>query len=324
MVNNLKTSLLKTSLLKTSLLSAAVLSPLAIGAHGSPSWAQTTDASSELITLCRYDPNSGIPNVFGMRTYITLTEVEGNTNFLLEKFPAIVANPEATEPAVQNQPADVSSTRSLTLYNLPIDEARQFMIDEPYYYATLLDVAVSDIGDGFAAVDATLGCGQVAAEPESPPAESPLPESPEPSPEPPSTEDPAPETPPVDMPAEPTVSDLPNGNYRLVSADFPNRIVTDEELLESGGALFLFRKFGDTVTGSFSFIDHEGGSCITGIVEGNTITGDSFAYSDVVRAGTFLELGTEVEEGRYEGSVLNLEDFSRINAGTRLPVESCP
>lgn len=150
-----------------------------------------------------------------------------------------------------------------------------------------------------------------------------------------------PETPPTDIPEAPpeevtppatpeaesdalNLSALPNGNYRVVSADLPFETITDERLLETGGALFLFRKFGDEVTGVYSFIDSEGGSCIAGTLEGNTVTGESFAYSENPREGTFLTLGTPVGEGRYEGSVLDLSSFSRINAGTRLPVESCP
>lgn len=149
-----------------------------------------------------------------------------------------------------------------------------------------------------------------------------------------------PETPPADIPEAPpevtppatpeaesealNLSALPNGNYRVVSADLPFEITTDEELLESGGTLFLFRKFGDEVTGVYSFIDSEGGSCISGTLEGNTVTGESFAYSENPREDTFLTLGTPVGEERYEGSVLDLSSFSRINAGTRLPVESCP
>ena len=313
MLHPLKTSLF--SAIALSPFSAMALSPLAIFLSASAGFAQSSEApvaSTETVTLCRYDPNSGVPNVFGMRTYVTLTESEGNTNFLLEQFPAFVPNPENAE-----QRADISETRSLTLYDISIADARQLMIDQPVYYAALLDIDVAELadGDGFAAVDATLGCGQVAANP-APDA------SPEPAPAAPITETPSP-GPSVFAPSAPTIADLPNGNYRFVAAEFPNRVVTDEELLEAGGALFLFRKFGDTVTGNFSFIDNEGGACITGTVDGDTITGDSYAYSETVRAGGFLSLGTEVEDGQYEGSVLNLETFSRINAGTRLPVESC-
>ncbi|MEO1790847.1 MAG: hypothetical protein AAFR25_01315 [Cyanobacteria bacterium J06629_19] len=304
--------------MKTSLPSAIALSPFLLSLSPAVGFAQTSVAQSETTTqpttttLCRYDPNSGVPNVFGMRTYITLTESDGNTNFLLEQFPAFVSNPENVE-----QRADVSETRSLTLYDIPIAEARQLMINQPYFYAALLDTDVAEVetGLGFEAVDATLGCGQVTAEtpaPEEPPAEIP-----EPSPETPTTETPPAATPPQ------TLAELPNGNYRFAAAELPNRVVTDEELLEAGGALFLFRKFGDSVTGNFSFIDSEGGSCITGVVDRNTVVGDAYAFSETVRAGTFLDLGTETEAGKYEGSVLNLEGFSRINAGTRLPVESC-
>ena len=279
--------------LKTSLFSAIMLSPFVVLPNASSSLAQVLETSTELTTVCRYDPSTGLPNLFGTSAYLTLTEADGNTSFVLERFPTFVTNPENTE-----QRADVSAMRSLTLYSTSITEARQLMIDQPFYYAALIGVEVANLDDSYADVDATLGCSQVAANP-------------------------APEVPPASAPFEPTIADLPNGNYRFVAAEFPNRVVTDEELLAAGGAFFLFRKFGNTVTGDFTFIDHEGGSCIAGTVEGNTVTGNSHSYSDIVRAGTFLNLGTEVEDGKYEGSVLTLDGFSQINAGTRLPVESC-
>ncbi|MEO0768102.1 MAG: hypothetical protein AAFY72_01500 [Cyanobacteria bacterium J06649_4] len=316
---------------------AAAIAPLAVLSvvpaillGGGSAAAQEVPAGMN--TVCRYDPESGKPNPLGMRSYVTVTEYDEYTEFTLERFPAFVSNSENVD-----QRADVSEMRSLNLYELSLAEARQLMIDQPYYYAALLDVDVSVVEDeGFAAIDETLGCGQVVADAETPEPETPEPEAPEPEtpdpeildPEAPDSEVPSPETPAPETPeteeSGPTLSDLPNGNYRVVSADFPPRIVSDEELLEAGGAVFLFRKLGEEVTGSYGFIDHEGGSCLTGTLEGNTVTGDSFAYGDSVREGSFLTLGEPVGEGRYEDSVLNLETFSRINAGTRLPVESCP
>ena len=259
-----------------------------------------TESAEGMMTVCQFDPSSGALNVLGMRTALTVTESGGNTAFVLDRFPAFVTSPDNT-----TQRADVSEVRSLTLYDTPLAEARQLMIDQPFYYAELLEVDEVDEGFSFSEVNDTLSCETTAL---TPPTDSTPPTSP---------------TPPTSTPAPAPLSDLPNGNYRLVSADFPNRVVTDEELLEAGGAIFLFRKFGDNVTGTYGFIDHEGGSCISGTLEGNVVTGESVSDGDTVRSGMFLTLGEEQADGRYEGSTLNLAEFSRINAGTRLPVESC-
>ncbi len=279
-------------------LSAAPLAVIAIPSH---SHAQSAPTPAPTNTVCRYDLESGIPNPLGMRTYITLTEAEGNTTFTLDRFATFVTNPENTD-----QQADVTEVRSLTFYGTPIAEARQLMIDQPFYYAELLEVDEDSLDAGFEAVDQTLGCGQVAAEPT--PAEPPAVESPV-------TEAPAPPT------ESPILLSLPNGNYRFVSADFDNRVVSDEELVEAGGAIFLFRKFGDAVTGELSYIDSDNpGFCISGTVEDNRVIGTVVSDSDRI-LGDFL-VTKVAEDGALEG-VLNLEDFSRINAGARLPTENC-
>ena len=270
MIKTIKTSVLTT---------AAALLPFTAVLSSTSATAQPDASAPEAQqqTICRYDPESGFDNVLGMRTYITLTEAEGNTTVTLERFPSFVFNPENVA-----QRADVSDTRSLTLYNLPIGAARQLMIDQPFYYAHLLETDVDDIGEGFAAIDQTLGCGQVAAEPEATESETdpgaepgiesettePEATEPETTETEPETTEPTPEEP------EPTAADLPNGNYRFVSADFETQVVTDEELAEAEGNIFLFRKFGDRVTGVISAIGSESeGFCVTGSVEGDTVSG---------------------------------------------------
>ncbi|MEO1394056.1 MAG: hypothetical protein AAFV90_14205 [Cyanobacteria bacterium J06634_5] len=281
----------------------------------------TPAAAPEFVTLCSYDPNSGTPNPFGMRAFVSISEVEGNSVFRYEQFPSFV-----TAEAEPQRQADIASESTLTMYQTPIAEARQLMVDNPEYYAALLDVAESDLGDrSFAEVNDLLACQdvsdpQLTQAPESPasPPESPAPETPaapepepEPAPEPETGEAPATES---DM----TIADLPDGNYRFVAAEFPNRVVTDEELLEAGGAVFLFRKFDENVTGSYGVVDHEGGVCISGTVQGDTVTGKVSAYSELIREDNFLTVDDALQ------GIITLESFSRINAGTRLPVESCP
>lgn len=273
-------------------------------------------------TICRYNPESGFPNALGMRTYITVTESAGDTTFTLDRFPAFVTN-----PADIDRRADVSEMRSLTLYDTPIAEARQLMIDQPFYYANLLEAEAAELVQGFEAVDQTLGCGQVAIEPET---------EPETEPEAPEPETPTAETPPEAAPEEPTepttekrppLSALPNGNYRYVSAQFDQAfdqaVVSDEELTEAGGAIFLFRKFGDTITGEMSFVDAEVSRnfCIAGEADGEVLVGSFVSGGDRTLANNVVTT-TEQEDGTFVAT-LNISEFSRINAGTRLPIETC-
>ncbi|MEL6853574.1 MAG: hypothetical protein AAFO83_00525 [Cyanobacteria bacterium J06607_13] len=324
------------------LAAALCATSLAAIALPKPATAQTPNETTPIsTTICRYDPNSGQPNPFGMRTFISVIESAGNTTFTLDSFPTFAVSPD--NPSLR---ADVASERSLTLYGTVLADARQIMTDDPFYYAQLLNVETSEISEGttFADVDATLACttAQIpeTPDPETPDPETPDPETPDPetpTPEAPEPETPAPETPTPEAPTPDNgldLSALPNGNYRVVSADFPNRLVTDAELVDAGGTLFLFRKFDDQITGTFSYIDSDLSACVTGTLEGNQITGEAIAANladlEVDKESRFLgpenslELTNHLGEGRFERAVLDLDGFSQINSGTRLPVETCP
>lgn len=300
-------------------LAAAVgIVPLTMAVPGLAQMPEPT-VPQEFVTVCAYDPGSGLPNPLGMRAFITVSEVEGNSVFRFEQFPSFVSSP-GDFPTRQ---ADVASERTLTLYKTPLDEARQILTDAPNYYAALLGVETEQLaaGDGFSAVNETLICqevsdGRLAGAPQPP--ESLAPPTAQPD--------------PVLM-----IGNLPDGNYRVASATYPPRVVSDQELVENGGALFLFRKRGNSITGNFSYIDSDIGACVTGTlaarnavlgranVEGktgvvtNAETGGAFLGPD-----EYLQLGENVSGDRYESSILTLEGFSRINAGSALPPESCP
>jgi hypothetical protein len=277
-------------------------------------------AQGEQFTLCTYDTGLDIPNPLGMRAFITIREVDGNSIFVYNQFPSIVASSRPTPPA------DISSERTLTLYETPLAEARQLLIDDPTYYAALLGTenAESLSGEnGFKPVNDTLTCQAVSGE--NPPNSATPPGDPENEPAPPTA-------------SRPTIADLPNGNYRMTSAEYPLRVVSDEELLENGGIVFTFRKFGDTVTGNFGYIDSEVGACVSGTVAGNVVTGVAFTNDQptTIDGKTYLGPDTALALGanaggdgeafqgnRYNNSTVDLSDFSRINAGTVLPPESC-
>ncbi len=284
-----------------------------------PSPAQTPApvAPQEFVTVCTYDSSSGLLNPLGMRAFITVREVGGNSVFRFEQFPDFVSGTDDTP----DRPAEIASDRTLTLYETPLAEARQRLIDEPAYYAALLGVEPEQLaGDGFSEVNETLACQAV-----SPPFAD-------------VSQLPQPATPPTAPPAASLmIGDLPDGNYRVASATYPFRVVSDQELVENGGALFLFRKRGDSITGNFSYIDSEVGACITGTLAArNAILGRASiadktgvvtnAETGVTFLGPadYLQLGETVTGDRYESSILTLEGFSRINAGAVLPPESCP
>lgn len=309
--------MLNSVLVSLRLAAAAGIVPLTMAV---PGLAQTPElaAPQEFVTVCAYDPGSGIPNPLGMRAFITVSEVEGNSVFRFEQFPSFVGG-TGDAPA---RPADVASERALTLYETPLSEARQILIDEPSYYAALLGVESEQLAsDGFSAVNETLVCqevsdGRLAGAPQPP--ESPAP--------------PATQSDPVLM-----IGDLPDGNYRVASASYPPRVVSDQELVENGGALFLFRKRGNSITGNFSYIDSDIGACVTGTLAARNavlgranVEGKTGVVTNAETGGAFLgpaeylQLGENVSGDLYESSILTLEGFSRINAGSALPPESCP
>lgn len=309
-------------------LALGVLPLSAIALHSSPGFAQANIPGAT--TICAYDLENGVSNVLGMRSYITVGQVGNDTQFVFEQFPAPVLNEND-----QNIRTDVQSERRLTIYGTPIEEARQILVDSANSYAALvgLESDREKLEDfGFAAVNATLTCKDVSGVAQTPPAPNPA------TPTAPTPETQTPSTPPTAQTLQTSFADLPNGNYRVTSATYPNRVVSNEELVQNGGTLFRFRKFGEEVTGIFSYIDSDRVACIAGKIEGNKVTGQAYTDSDVslgestaifLGPGGYLQLGQnnggarQTGARRYDSAVLNLDTFSRINAGAVLPPESC-
>ena len=168
-----------------------------------------------------------------MRAFITVSEIEGNSVFLFEQFPSFVSLGQEEGIPID---VDIASKRTLTIYGTPIAEARQLVVNNPPYYAALLGLDNIDqvMGEnGFGPVKTTRFTCQTASGAATDP-----------------------------TPTGPTLADLPDGNYRMTTAEYANRIVSDEELLASGGYLFVFQKSGNSVTGNFGHIDHEEGACV--------------------------------------------------------------
>ena len=140
------------------------------------------------------------------------------------------------------------------------------------------------------------------------------------------------------------VSQLPDGNYRYVTADLPPPpdVIKDNDLVKAGGYYFLFRKKGNQVTGMLYQIDSENNICVSGKVNQNQIVGEAVEYYEpnlrqpkVLSAGSKFVVwdndgNLKVRRGKkidrdvkYSNVNLNLNPFNLINAGTQIPPRSC-
>ncbi|MEM6255199.1 MAG: hypothetical protein AAF821_19980 [Cyanobacteria bacterium P01_D01_bin.156] len=278
--------------------------------------------------VCSYDPSTGAPNPLGMRAFITMTETNGTTEVTYERLGAFVPGPAE---------AILTTERSLVFPGKAIDQTRQLLLDNVSYYREL--VGFND-PDGFAPVNSTLIC-RAGAPPSVPrpstelpdlqPAREELPDlgTPSTSNRPTNTADSAPAT------FYGTIAGLADGNYRYVSGPAAERAYSEQALLRRGGVLFNFRKTGDQVMGFYSYIDGDS-ICVEGRVTGNTITGQAYPRNGVTQTlgedfafwgpASFLRVRRSQGEGGqryYSSAILELSDFSRINAGSSLPPSSC-
>ena len=281
--------------------------------------------------VCSYDPSTGVPNPLGMRTFITLTETDGTTEVVYQQLGTFVPGPVE---------AIFTSERSLIFPNRSIDRARQLLLSDASYYQELVGF---DDPDGFAPIDDTLIC-RAEAVVSPPPTVGPTAELPNlggAAPRPDLPDLGAPHSRPVNgSTATPatfyeTIAGLADGNYRYVSGPADERNYSDLDLLDRGGVLFVFRKTGDELIGTYSYIDGEA-ICVTGRISGNTVSGQAYPDAGTARdlAETFSVWGPapflRVRRTRgsgggryYASATLELNDFSRINAGSSLPPGSC-
>lgn len=84
-----------------------------------------------------------------MRSYLTISEEDGNTTFVFEQFPRNIGDGRV--------PATIASQRFLTFYETDLAEARRLMLQNPEFYSELLGYLDPE---GFASVNATLTCSQ--------------------------------------------------------------------------------------------------------------------------------------------------------------------
>ncbi|MEM9092104.1 MAG: hypothetical protein AAGC93_25635 [Cyanobacteria bacterium P01_F01_bin.53] len=138
-----------------------------------------------------------------------------------------------------------------------------------------------------------------------------------------------------------TLESLPDGNYRYIAGESEQTVYTNEELLARGGSLFLLSKEGDTVTGDLMPRFGLPGICVTGTVSGDTVTGAAYPYDttdtlqDSAReigetyephASGALQIRRTRTDNRglyYAGALMDVSNFTLINAGSSLPPTSC-
>ncbi|MBE9012822.1 hypothetical protein IQ250_21720 [Pseudanabaenaceae cyanobacterium LEGE 13415] len=130
------------------------------------------------------------------------------------------------------------------------------------------------------------------------------------------------------------IADLADGSYRVWNGA-PSFTVTDQQLLEKGAYTFLFTKTGNRIVGFFAR-PNDDSMCITGTVQGNTITGvvnpparfanPASRQNRAFDSAGFLRLGAWSDRGNlgaFSPSTLNLTNFNRINIGQRKAPTLC-
>jgi len=115
--------------------------------------AQSTVVTVEQIQ-CAYDPDSGQPNPFGSRAFITVTQSEADTTFRYESFPSLVQLPDQ-EGVHKPRAVTLEKTRTMIFYNTQIEVARELMRVRSDYYHELIGFE-DDVG--FAAYDDAMSC----------------------------------------------------------------------------------------------------------------------------------------------------------------------
>jgi len=122
-----------------------------------PVW-NVSIAQSTLVTLeqvrCAYNPKLGLPNPFGSRAFITVTQSGGDTTFRYESFPSLVRFPNQK---IQRKPKAVTleKTRKVVFYNTEIEAARKLMRMRNDYYYQLIGY---EDEAGFSTYDEAMTC----------------------------------------------------------------------------------------------------------------------------------------------------------------------
>jgi len=96
--------------------------------------------------VCQFDPSLNPPNPLGNRAFITVSEIDGNTHFVLEQFPERLGSDVA---------ATIELKRTLIFYDLGISAARTMLREQNQLYNEL--VGYED-PDGYSPYDELMKC----------------------------------------------------------------------------------------------------------------------------------------------------------------------
>jgi hypothetical protein len=242
-------------------------------------------------TTCGFNSNAGTPNPLGMRTFVTLTEMDGNTTFKYEQLPTPVGGTVA---------ATIASERQLILYKTNVAQARQLFLSDPKYYNELRGFSN---GDGFKAVNDTLVCQSASGSTPSPTGST-----------------------VATLPngsyrfwngkASGTISDdqlLKQGGVLFLLNKQGNQIVGTFGQIDNAGSCVKGTVNGNTFTGIA--IPYEPSP------DPASRSNTSFDPSGFLKLGRWKKVGNQ---NQYENSTLDLSRLNRINLGPRKPSSSCP
>lgn len=281
--------------------------------------------------LCSYLPSNG---QLGRDAIITLIESQGDSVFRYERLNTRLnerLNERAsarsngtrstfsftTSTTPNNVASNIASnatiSRTLTFRNTSANQAGRRLINRPDEYADLLGLDPNDsiVRAGFGAIASQFTCQPFSSVARAA-----------------TTRFSSDNLPPLTRQAT-SLAALPDGNYRVASpAAIEGSDTTDAY---SASTLFTFRKLGDVVTGNFEYLNSDRQACISGNVTGNIITGQAYTDSGetfvlsrrYLGPSLTLELGEAVTFSRYDDSVLDLNGFTRINAGKTQPPIGC-
>jgi len=146
-------------LLRLPLLAFATSALIACSAPSAEESEASEDAvsASAGVTTCHYDPSRG-PNLWGMRTYLTLFRVVDDAGY-----PTVIAELEQYPSNLAGAiPASIASTRRLVFHTRDLDAVRKVLRTEPSLLAELTE---DPEGPTFAAWEATAVCDKTPASP---------------------------------------------------------------------------------------------------------------------------------------------------------------
>jgi hypothetical protein len=221
----------------------------------------------------------------GMRNALTLKQIDADTVITYDSFPSNAGTFGG------NRRATIATTRTVVLYSTPIATAREILLANASLYTELMGFKPDK---GFKVANDLLTCTNGSATTTSTPK---------------------------------SIAALPDGTYSYWSGkpNPPDRKMTTDALLKSGGILYVFNKKSNAITGTFAPIDGET-ICVEGTLEGTRLTGMAYPEDGLGSPSTqlfswhpsgYLQVGSweptkAAKKGHYHQAKLDLTAFSPV------------